>query len=621
MRRLCSLLAAFAVILCAAGQASAQWRIATWNISNYSGGRAADIRTSVYGVYQGRQFAPDILCIQEVNSASAAGQFLLILNNDPASPGDWAVSQFVDGPDTDAILLYRTSKAQLVRNTTIVALAGGTSGQPRHTYRWDLRPVGYGNTPAATLAVYGTHMKAGSTSDDQARRLIEATAIRNNTSGIDTAGPGTGLPAGYRFIVLGDLNIQTSTQAAYQMLVGSQADNSGRVFDPIARPGSWNNNIQFRMLHTQDPFGPGGMDDRFDQILVSGSLLNGIGGGMGYIGTLTSPQNPVPWNLGTFWDTNHSHRCWGNDGVNFDGPLNIGTNQMVGPVIAQALVNASDGVSGHLPVYLDLRVPAKAATSASLSFGTVDQGAPPPTRLLLVENSGDVGLWTVQGIDTLVYSLAASAGFTAPSGTFLALPGANTSAHPITMSTATPGPKSGTVVITTNDPDRPLIVVTLSGTVLPPNVPPVAVAGPDQTLFDADTSGDELVLVDGSASFDPDGTIVDYRWSLGPTILAQGASPTASFLLPLGSHTVTLRVTDNRGATATDSLIVTIAAACDPDFNQDGNVDQDDVACLAQVVAGDPTCSDADPDFNRDGNVDQDDIDALAQVVAGAGCP
>jgi glycosidase len=60
---------------------------------------------------------------------------------------------------------------------------------------------------------------------------------------------------------------------------------------------------------------------------------------------------------------------------------------------------------------------------------------------------------------------------------------------------------------------------------------------------------------------------------------------------------------------------------CDPDFNQDGNVDQDDIACLAQVVAGDASCSGADPDFNADGNVDQDDVDALAQVVAGGACP
>ncbi|MDX2130765.1 MAG: proprotein convertase P-domain-containing protein [Planctomycetota bacterium] len=62
---------------------------------------------------------------------------------------------------------------------------------------------------------------------------------------------------------------------------------------------------------------------------------------------------------------------------------------------------------------------------------------------------------------------------------------------------------------------------------------------------------------------------------------------------------------------------------CDPDVNQDGNVDQDDIACLSQAVAGNPGClgGGVDPDFNQDGNVDQDDIAALEQVVAGSPCP
>jgi hypothetical protein len=64
-----------------------------------------------------------------------------------------------------------------------------------------------------------------------------------------------------------------------------------------------------------------------------------------------------------------------------------------------------------------------------------------------------------------------------------------------------------------------------------------------------------------------------------------------------------------------------IGAACNPDFNGDGNVDQDDIDCLSQAVAGNSSCTTSDPDFNGDGNVDQDDIDALAQVVAGAPCP
>ncbi len=65
---------------------------------------------------------------------------------------------------------------------------------------------------------------------------------------------------------------------------------------------------------------------------------------------------------------------------------------------------------------------------------------------------------------------------------------------------------------------------------------------------------------------------------------------------------------------------------CDQDVNCDGSADQDDVACLAQAVAGDWSCLCADnatidPDFNADGNIDQDDVAALVQVVGGASCP
>ncbi|MDX2132453.1 MAG: hypothetical protein SFY69_10425 [Planctomycetota bacterium] len=75
------------------------------------------------------------------------------------------------------------------------------------------------------------------------------------------------------------------------------------------------------------------------------------------------------------------------------------------------------------------------------------------------------------------------------------------------------------------------------------------------------------------------------------------------------------------GTFAAAAFIPPSGPTCDPDFNADGNVDQDDIACIAQVVGGDPTCASADPDFNRDGNVDQDDVAALEQVVAGAPCP
>src|SRR5690554_7468398 len=52
--------------------------------------------------------------------------------------------------------------------------------------------------------------------------------------------------------------------------------------DPINRPGSWNNSGSYAEIHTQstrnggnfDCGSQGGMDDRFDQILVSQNVMN-----------------------------------------------------------------------------------------------------------------------------------------------------------------------------------------------------------------------------------------------------------------------------------------------------------------------------------------------------------
>jgi hypothetical protein len=60
---------------------------------------------------------------------------------------------------------------------------------------------------------------------------------------------------------------------------------------------------------------------------------------------------------------------------------------------------------------------------------------------------------------------------------------------------------------------------------------------------------------------------------------------------------------------------------CDPDYDQDGNVDQQDVDYLQNVLGGGPNPTGWNPDFNRDGNADQDDLAALINAVAGGGCP
>ncbi len=85
---------------------------------------------------------------------------------------------------------------------------------------------------------------------------------------------------------------------------------------------------------------------------------------------------------------------------------------------------------------------------------------------------------------------------------------------------------------------------------------PIADAGSDQTVTDTDSSGSENVVLDGSGSMDPDGTIQSYAWIEGGTQIAGGVNPTVPFVV--GTHTITLQVTDNDGATDSDQVVVTV---------------------------------------------------------------
>ncbi len=90
------------------------------------------------------------------------------------------------------------------------------------------------------------------------------------------------------------------------------------------------------------------------------------------------------------------------------------------------------------------------------------------------------------------------------------------------------------------------------------NVPPVADAGEDIVIEDSDGNGSEIITLDGTSSSDADGTIVNYSWSLNGQQITWGASPEIE--LPIGNHTVILAVTDDDGATDTDTLNIEITS-------------------------------------------------------------
>lgn len=88
-------------------------------------------------------------------------------------------------------------------------------------------------------------------------------------------------------------------------------------------------------------------------------------------------------------------------------------------------------------------------------------------------------------------------------------------------------------------------------TVSDPNVPPVANAGSDTTI-----SNDRNVELSGSGT-DSDGTVNSYEWRQGDVSIGNSADITISGLA-VGVHEYTLIVTDNDGATASDTINVTV---------------------------------------------------------------
>jgi hypothetical protein len=95
-----------------------------------------------------------------------------------------------------------------------------------------------------------------------------------------------------------------------------------------------------------------------------------------------------------------------------------------------------------------------------------------------------------------------------------------------------------------------------------PNNPPTANAGVDQAAQGC-AGCLALVTLDGSASTDADGDALTYTWREGDTVLAvtHGATSTATVGFSVGTHVVTLAVTDGAGGQATDTATVVVADA------------------------------------------------------------
>jgi hypothetical protein len=129
----------------------------------------------------------------------------------------------------------------------------------------------------------------------------------------------------------------------------------------------------------------------------------------------------------------------------------------------------------------------------------------------------------------------------------------------------------------------------------PPNQPPIANAGPDQTV----TVG-TLVTLNGSQSSDPDGDPITFQWRFvsipeGSAATLTDADKAQATFTPdvAGEYILSLTVTDPKGATGSDTVKVTARPAPPPpparrkgDVDGDGDVDIIDAKLAAEFIVG-----------------------------------
>ncbi len=278
--------------------------IMNYNLLNYPGNdtttRNPYFRTTIAATL------PDILVCQEMTSQAGVNGFLqnVLLPNYPG----YAAGIFNDGPDTDNELFYKPEYFTFISNT------------PIHTALRDISEFTLTeNSSGDTIRIYAVHLKASQGSDNELKRKQEVDSLRKVTNA---------LSGNSFYLVMGDFNIYSSTEPAYTALL--DAIIHGYFLDVLTLTGTWNNSA-YAQYHTQSTrtrqFGGGangGLDDRFDMILMSQGIIDT--GGVHYV--------------------NNSYMVFGNDGQHYNDSINQPPNLVVSQEVANALHYSSD----HLPV-------------------------------------------------------------------------------------------------------------------------------------------------------------------------------------------------------------------------------------------------------------------------------
>jgi hypothetical protein len=266
---------------------------------------------------------PDILLVNEINESSLYHDYILTHALNVDGINFWERGNPPNHSNSDIVneIFYNTNKLSLtsnvaietnVRDIDIFKMKFFLDGQPDH----------------ADINCVVAHLKAGNETSDETERANETNKLMNYLHNAGAAG---------NYTFSGDFNLYTASEQAFQNLL-FYSDQNVRFYDPINKIGAWNNNSYYAPYHTQsthesgDCFSSGGLDDRFDFILVSDEILNG-----------TSYMKYIA----------NSYHAVGQDGEHFNNSVNSSPqNTSVPADVLEALYDLSD----HLPVVTEMLV-------------------------------------------------------------------------------------------------------------------------------------------------------------------------------------------------------------------------------------------------------------------------
>ncbi len=341
--------ALFALLLVLGLTASAQTipvRIVSYNLLNFPNGRNdcgssnVNLPNRADSLRKIMQYLkPDILVGCEIQTPAGCDSVLTRALN-VFGTTHYQRAQWINnsaGGDLQNMLFYNSSKLTLKEQRIVQT-------SPRDINHYILY-VNDATLPqhhdTCFIEVFMCHLKAGSASADLADRAAQTQLLRAVLNG---------RPQGRHLFVCGDLNTYRSTEVGYQNLVSG---GTNFLKDPLNMPGNWTTNNSFAAIHTQSPRASGstdcgvtgGLDDRFDHIIVSQNVMNGT--------------NLLQYNT-------NSYKAIGNDGNHYNQSILAGSNSQYPDSLVRALYYSSD----HLPVKMDVTatIPTNNGLNLTLTF-------------------------------------------------------------------------------------------------------------------------------------------------------------------------------------------------------------------------------------------------------------